>query len=114
MRTNFVKITTPVLFIRSILGLYTIETMVPVLLLLMIYFGAIGLGGTIAIFGLLILQIAMLSSTKTSSSIHDLLADTAVVDMSSQKIFESEEALIAFKEEQHAQEAAKIEQTINE
>ena len=109
MRTNCVKLTTPALFIRAIIGTYAIETMLPVLIIVMIYFGAMGFGGTLTLFGLLALQIGVLCATKTNSSIHDLLADSVVVDMASQRIFESEEALIAYKEEMHAQEVAQKE-----
>ena len=82
------------------------ETMVPVLLVTMIYFGVLGSVGTITIGLLLVLQVSVMVATQTNSSIHDLLSDTVVVDYSSQKIFESQEALIAFKEEEHAKEVA--------
>lgn len=109
MRTNCVRLTNPILFVRSILGLYTIETMVPVLLLTMIYFGVMGIVGTMTILLILGLQVVVMAVTQTHSSIHDLLSDTVVVDMSSQEIFESEEALIAYKEAMHAREAASTE-----
>ena len=37
MRVDGVKVTTPILFVRSILGKFTIETMMPVLMVIMIY-----------------------------------------------------------------------------
>ncbi len=98
MRSNSVKVSSPVLFVRSILGLYAIETMVPLLMLLMLLFGALGLMALIVIGLMGILQLFVMISSKTNSSIHDLLSDTVVVDMSTQVIFESEEALIAYKE----------------
>ena len=49
-----------------------------------------------------ILQVAMLIVTKTNSSIHDLLADTVVVDYVSQQIFETQEDLIKARQEEHA------------
>ncbi len=101
MRTNCVKITHFVLFVRSIIGLYTIETMVPVLLLTMIYFGVIGGVGTLTLLLLLGLQIGVMIATKTNSSIHDLLSDTVVVDMASQQIFDTEDQLIAYKQAEH-------------
>lgn len=109
MRTNCVKLTNPILFVRSILGLYTIETMVPVLIVTMIYFGVMGIVGTMTLFLLLGLQVVVMAVTQTNSSIHDLLSDTVVVDMSSQEIFESQEELIAYKEAMQAREAAKAE-----
>lgn len=101
IRTNCVKISGPVLFARSILGQCVIETMVPVCLILMLLCGVIGGAAPLVILLLLILQVTMLCITQTNSAIHDLLADTAVVDYSSQKIFESEEELIAYKTAEH-------------
>ena len=49
-------------------------------------------------------------ATKTNSSIHDLLTDTAVVDFASQLIFETEEARISYIEEMQRLEAAEKEQ----
>ena len=105
MRTNCVKISNPVLFVRSMLGLYAMETMAPILLLMMIYFGALGIVGTITIIGIFILQIAVMIVTQTNSCIHDLLSDTVVVDMASQQIFDTQEELIAYQEAQAAAKA---------
>ena len=107
MRTNSVKVTGPVLFVRAILGKCTIGRMVPVLLILMILFGNIGFVGTAALALIAILQIALMCATKTNSAIHDLLADTVAVDMASQRIFESEADMIDFKKRIHAEEAAR-------
>jgi hypothetical protein len=65
--------------------------MFPLLLVLMIYFGYLGIVGTITILLLLILQLGVMIKTQTNSSIHDLLSDTMVVDFVSQRIFETEE-----------------------
>ena len=104
IRTNFVKISNPVLFIRSIVGLFAMETMFPILMLLMTFFGLLGGIGLIMIVLLFILQIGVLIATKTNSSIHDLLSDTVVVDYACQQIFETEEDLIAYKQKQHEEE----------
>ncbi len=98
MRTNGVKISNPILFIRAILGKCTIETMVPVFLLILIFFGNMGLTGIIVIVLLLALEIFVMAKTHTDSFIHDLLSDTVVVDIASQRIFETEEDLIKYKE----------------
>ncbi len=89
MRTNSVKITTPILFIRAVLGKYTIESMVPVFLIFMIIFGVLGFVGALVIFAIILLNIILIFATRTSSTIHDLLSDTVVVDMASQRIFDS-------------------------
>ncbi len=109
MRSNCVKLSNPVLFIRSILGMYTIETMFPLVLLIMIYFGFMGGAGTLTIGLLLLLQLGVLIGTKYRSSIHDLLSDTIVVDMASQRIFDTQEAMLAYKKELHEQEVAQKE-----
>ena len=107
MRTNSVKLTGPVLFIRSVLGKFTMETMIPVLILMMVVFGDLGFVGTILLILILVLELITVASTKTRSAIHDLLSDTVVVDLASQYIFESEEALIEYKKQLHKEEVEK-------
>ena len=106
MRTNSVKITSPILFVRSMLGMCAIETMVPILLFMMLMFGVLGSIALILIGLIGILQLVVMIMSSTNSTIHDLLSDTVVVDMSTQKIFESNDALIAHKEMLAAMEAA--------
>lgn len=106
MRVDGVKVVPQLMFIRTILGKYTIETMIPVLLIIMIMFGAIGLLGTIIIGLILLMQIILMITTHTNSMIHDVLAKTVTVDIASQMIFDSEEAMIEYKTKKHAQEAA--------
>ncbi len=107
MRIDGVKINTVTLFVRTVLGKYTIETMVPVLLIILILFFGFGYIGLIVIGLILLLQVVLLIVTKTNSLIHDVLANTVVVDMASQKIFESEAELIAYKEQRQAEKAAR-------
>lgn len=109
VRTNCVKATNPVLFIRAMIGLYAIETTFPALIILMILFGVLGLAGTLVLLLMLVLQIGVLISTKTNSSIHDLLTDTVVIDFASQEIFETEEDLITRKQQLHEEEVARSE-----
>ena len=107
MRTNGVKISNPVLFIRSILGLYAIETMFPMFLIAMILVGWLGMVGTVTLMLFFILQLVVLGMTSaTRSSIHDLMSDTVVVDMASQKIFNSNEELLAYQKAEAAEKAA--------
>lgn len=107
VRTNGVKASTPVLFIRSMIGIYAIETMFPFMLVFMRLLGLLGSISFIVILLLGILQIATTAMSQTNSCIHDLLTDTAVVEFSSQKIYETEEQLI---EEQKAYAAEKAAQ----
>ena len=105
VRSNGVKLRAPVLFVRAILGKYTIETMIPVLLILMIFFGSLGVVGTAVILGIAVAQLLVTGLTRHHKSIHDLLADTVAVELASQMIFESEEERIAYVEAQHREQA---------
>ncbi len=107
MRSNSVKITNFVLFVRSIFGLYTIETIFPIALIIMMYFGLMGGVGTITILLLFGLQVCVLIANRNRTAIHDLLADTVVVDMASQRIFDTESDMLAYKKELHEQEVQK-------
>lgn len=107
MHTSGVKISGPMLFARTVLGKYAVETMVPLSIILMILNNQIGIVAPIILLLLLILQAGVMIGTHTNSMIHDLLAKTVTVDMGSQMIFESQEALIAYKEKIHAEKAAK-------
>lgn len=101
MRTEGIRINGVCLFIRSILGKYTIETMVPVLVLIMIFSGSIGIVGPLVIALILLLNLIVMIATRTNSMIHDLLANTVTVDIASQMIFDTKEDLIAYKEKVH-------------
>lgn len=107
IRTNGVRMNHVSLFIRTVLGKFTIETMIPVLVVIMLLFNMVGLFGTILVFGLLAVQLALLIATHTNSLIHDKLADTVAVDLSSQLIFDTEQDLIEYKKRVSAEEAAK-------
>ena len=109
MRQDSVKVSAPALFIRAILGKYTIETMIPVLILLMIYWGTIGVVGPAVIFLILIVEVCVIIFTPTNALIHDLLAGTVAIDQASQRIFDTREELIAYKEKLHAEMAARQE-----
>lgn len=93
MQTDHTKLRPVSLAVRTILGKYTIETMIPVFIIMMIFFGFIGITGTVIIGILLLIQLAVLIYTQTNSCIHDLLAMTVAVDAKSQMIFENKEAM---------------------
>ncbi len=107
MRTNGVKMNNISLFIRTFLGKYAIETMIPVLIITMILFNSIGIVGPIVIGLILLLQIILMCATKTNSTIHDLLSDTVVVDFASQMIYDTEEDLIEAKKKAAAEKVNK-------
>lgn len=91
MRTDFVKVSPKILFIRTVLGKYTIGTMVPVLMLLCLLFGMDPIMPMTVILLVFLIQAVLMVTSKTNSTIHDSLASTVVVDFLSQKIYDSPE-----------------------
>ena len=106
MHVDGVKVNGRTMFIRTFLGKYAIETMVPVLIVMMIYIGILGFIGTLVLLGILMVQAGMLLFNKKRQVIHDALATTVTVDLASQMIFDSREAMIAYKERVHAEQVA--------
>ena len=106
MRSDGVRLGCVQLFVRSILGKYTVEIMIPVLVMMMLYFGSLGLPGTLLILGLALGNGCLFLVTYAHTPIHDLLAGTVTVDLPSQRIFNTREDMIAFKEKLAAEKAA--------
>ena len=92
IKMDGVRISPMILFVRTILGKYTIGTMVPILMVLALMLGAAPIMPLSVLLLVLLLQIVFLITTKTNSLIHDSLASTVVVDFQSQMIFDSLEA----------------------
>jgi uncharacterized RDD family membrane protein YckC len=109
MRLDGVKVSAPILFIRTILGKYTIEVMVPVMILIGIRFGMFGILGLIIACLVVLTTLLMVIITKTNSPIHDMLASTVTVDMATQLIFDTPEAALEYKQRIHAEMAEKAE-----
>ncbi len=107
MRTDGVQLTTVQLLIRSLLGKFTIETMIPIYILMMIFMGTIGIVGPTVLLGIALIELISLAATRTNSAIHDLLAGTVAVDLASQQIFRSTDDLIAYTQKRAAEEAAR-------
>lgn len=107
MRTDSVKMNTMQLFVRTVLGKYTIETMIPVYILIMLFWGTMDITGTVILAALLLLQLILICVTRSRSAIHDLLAGTVAVDIASQRIFRSSEELIAYTQKIHAERSAR-------
>ena len=105
MREDCVKLTGPILFARSILGKYTVEVMLPILTLVMMSFGLAGIGGTVVLVLLAGVELALLVGTKEHVLLHDKLSHTVAVDIATQRIFDSPEALLAYKQRVHAEAA---------
>jgi len=105
MRQDGVMIDGRILFVRTFLGKYTFETMVPVLITMMIWFGILGLTGTLVLLGILLFEFILLIK-RDRLTIHDALSATIAVDIASQMIFKDRASMIAYKEKIHAQQAA--------
>ena len=105
MHNNGVKIDGVALFVRTFLGKYTIETMVPVMMILMIFFNILGWVALLVIGLLVVLEVIVFVVSKTKAGIHDVLAKTIAVDYASQMIFDSVDELMSYKMEVHNEEA---------
>ena len=81
--------------------------MVPVLLILMIFLGSLGLAGTIVIGLILLLQLGLVMFTSNRALIHVCLATTVVIDLASQMIFDKVEDMVEYKKSVAAEKAAK-------
>lgn len=101
MKLSGIKVDAVSLFVRTLLGKFTFETMIPLLLLLMMLWGAIGMVGPLVIGAILVTEIVFMITSHTNAMIHDKLAQTVAVDMQSQMIFASEAELLAYKAKVH-------------
>ena len=105
VHTNCVRMEPGAIFIRSMLGKCTLETMVPVLVLILLYFSAIGLAGTALLIVLVMAQLILLAATQNNQLIHDLLAQSAVADYQSQPIYATLDELNQAKARKAAESA---------
>ncbi len=101
VRTDCVKLSTLQLFVRSILGKYTVETMIPVYIFIMVFWGVIGSGGTFFLLIFFLSEMLILAISKNNYLLHDIFAVTAVVDLPSQMIFGTESELIEYTKKIH-------------
>lgn len=107
VRTDCVRMNKLQLFARTLLGKFTLETMLPVYIVFLSFWGILGVTGTVILFALILAQLLSLVISRTNSALHDLLAGTAVVDMASQMIFRDTEELIEFQKRVAAERAAR-------
>ena len=104
VHVNAVRLTGLGLFTRTMLGKYTVETMIPVILLMMVLFGGGGITGLLVLGLLLILELFTFFKNGQNTPIHDVLAHTVCVDLSVQQIYADEQELIKHKERLHAEQ----------
>lgn len=107
VRTDGVKAGVWQLLVRALLGKYTIETMVPVFLMLMLAVGIMDITGAVVIIGLALLEVVVCFTSKTNGMIHDLLAGTVAVDLNTQRVFATTDDLIAHVKRIQADRAAR-------
>lgn len=95
------------LFIRAVLGKFALELMIPLSIVIMIFFGTIGVICIPILLILLAVQLICFFTSHTHALLHDTLAGTVAVDLASQRIFEDREKLLEYKKALHAEEVAK-------
>ena len=106
---NGVKVNAFAMFVRAILGKYTVELMVPVLLLYMMLMFGTGIVSLIVIGLIAILELVLFFSSKGMHTfIHDVLAKTVCVDLPSQMVFETVEEMNAFRRNAYAEKSGEI------
>ena len=57
VRSDCVKVSTLQLFVRALFGKYTVGTMIPVYIALMVFWGILNFSGTVMLFGLALAQL---------------------------------------------------------
>ena len=107
VRTDCVRMNKLQLFTRTLLGKFAMETMLPVYIVFLSFWGVLGITGTVILFALGAAQLLCLGISRTNSALHDLLAGTAVVDKASQMIFRDAEELLEFQKRVAAERAAR-------
>ena len=103
MRLDGVKVTPLQMFVRSILGKCTVETLGPVFCVISVLLKVMGIIGIAVMAAIFLSQIVLVFATKTHTPIHDVMAGTVTVDMASQMIFDTPEALLEYKQRIHAE-----------
>jgi uncharacterized RDD family membrane protein YckC len=113
MRADGIRLSPMLLFARTVLGKCTVETLLPVLIVIMIFFASMGITafnsmlmlGLVLLAALPIVQLLLLAMTPARTPIHDKLAQTVTVDFASQMIFDSPEAMLEYKQRIHTERA---------
>ncbi len=96
VREDAVRVTPFQMTVRAVLGKFTVESMLPVYILIMYAFGVMGIVGPAVLLLLVVGEIILLAVTRNRTPIHDMFARTAVVDYASQRIFASTEEKDAY------------------
>lgn len=98
---NGVRIKPVQLFIRTILGKYTIEIMIPILTIVLLVFGNANALLIIIVIILCIAQFILFFFTYYKTPIHDLFAQTITCDKDTQMMFDTYDDLMEYKKQIH-------------
>lgn len=109
MHAEGIRVSNVQLFIRTLLGKFVFELMIPLSIIFMIFFNSIGILGPLVLLALLIAQLVSLGTSHTNSFLHDVMSGTVAVDFASQRIFKDREELIEYTKAVHAEKAAQKE-----
>ena len=105
MHKDHIRVSNIQLFVRAVLGKFTVEIMIPLYIIAMALMGRIGISGPIILLILLVIQLICMAKTRTRSLLHDVMSNVIAVDMASQKIFDSREELLEYTKKVHAEKA---------
>lgn len=109
IRMDGVKASNLQLFIRALLGKFTIELMIPVYVILIIFFNSAGIVGLAVLAAIVLGNLISVISSKTNNLIHDSISGTVVVDMATQMIFDSMDERVEYIKRLHAEEVSRQE-----
>lgn len=109
IREDCVKISLFQLIVRTVLGKFAVETMLPIFLVLMLLFNFMPLFCLIGLAAIFVIQVVMTLCTKLHTPIHDRISGCVAIDIGSQMIFDSREALLEFIKHQQAEAAERAE-----
>ena len=90
---------------RALLGKCVVEYMIPGIVIVMMAFGTLGFVGPIILLILLAAQGIIFLTNLNRPFFHDLISNTLVCDLSTQKTFKTYAEMIAYKEEVNKQVA---------
>ncbi|MBQ3894589.1 MAG: RDD family protein [Clostridia bacterium] len=102
MRTGMLRVKAPVLFVRGVIGKAVFELLLPAVMTATALMGVTGIFGFIMVGVFGIAEIVALVKTGGQCFLHDVLADTYVIDWSSQPIFDTAEERDTFLAEREA------------
>ena len=81
--------------------------MIPIYILITIYFGTANIISLMILAALAIGQIICMVMSHTNALLHDTLASTVAVEMATQRIFSTKEELIEYTKKIHAERVSR-------